>query len=496
MSSQSQHPDHPDEEDEEAIIGEGEADEEFEGDEDVPMDDADDDEFFALQNDSAAHFNHHKDSIFCIAQHPVHSSVVATGGGDDLAYIWDSTPLPPPVLPTSYETSPQAPPERQSLPPIARLEGHTDSVNAVTFTLPHGTFIATGGLDGQLRVWRDASAPASAPAQSWSFLSAVQEVEEVNWLAACPSPGHPNVVALGADDGSVWVYEINAESSESPLGIVQAFYLHTASCTAGCWTPDGRLLATVSEDGSLYVWDVWGDAGASGMLAGTGAQYVVGMTGEDERFRVEGGLYSVAISPGGALCAVGGADGMIRVVGLPRFTSESSAGAGARGEGAKSKAGGAKRATASSSAGQAGQILASLQAQEESVETITFSAPPLTIMAAGSVDGTIVLFDAAHNFAVRRKIEEAHDEEAVIQVQFVKAGPTGADGYLLTSCGNDGVVRRWDCRGGTTADGKGLVREWRGHRGGGDGGGVLGFVQRDGKIVTAGDDAVSLVFQE
>src|SRR5947207_9837716 len=143
---------------------------------------------------------------------------------------------------------------------------------------------------------------------------------------------------------------------------------------------------------------------------------------------------------------------MIRVVGLARFTS---------GGGVKSKAtGGAKHAATSPGTSQAGHILASLQAQEDSVETIAFSDPPLTLMAAGSVDGSIVLFDAAHNFVVRRKIEEAHDEEAVIQLQFVKAGPTGADGYLLTSCGNDGVVRRWDCRGGTTATGKGLIRKW------------------------------------
>jgi ribosome assembly protein SQT1 len=111
-------------------------------------------------------------------------------------------------------------------------------------------------------------------------------------------------------------------------------------------------------------------------------------------------------------------------------------------------------------------------------------------MAAGSVDGSIVLFDVAHRYAVRRKIEGAHEVEAVIKVEFVKAGPRGANGWILTSCGNDGVVRRWDCRGGTAAAAKGLMKELRGHRGGGDGGGILGFVQGpDGsRIVTAGDE--------
>lgn len=478
MSSHHQHSHHnlDEEDDSEGMLGRDEAEEEIEEDEDYPMD-YDEEEYINTQNDSVAHFDHHKDSIFCIAQHPVHHPIVATGGGDDLAYIWDSTPRPPPVLPPSYESDGGR--EREGIRPIVRLEAHTDSVNAIVFTLPGGEFICTGGLDGQLRVWADVS---RNEAQKWDFLSSVQEVEEINWLAPCPSAVHPNVVAFGADDGSVWVYNIDKENYDSPLGIVGAYHLHTASCTAGAWTPDGRFLATVSEDSSLYVWDVWGDAAAVGLLDTPGSQHSVGLTGEDERFRIDGGLYSVTISPGGGLCAVGGADGMIRIVSLLRFSQhQASRHQGNRGP--------------SVNAGQAGQILASLQAQEESIESLAFSDPPLTVLAAGSVDGSIVLFDAAHNFAIRRRIEDAHDDEAVIKVEFVKAGHGGADGWLLTSCGNDGVVRRWDCRGGIGANEKGLVQEWRGHRGGGEGGGVLGFVQSHGRIVTAGDDAVALVFQ-
>ena len=491
----------PEDEEEQVMMDGNEVEEEVQDDDDVAMDsdgeeddeEDDEDQVIALQNDSSAHFDGHKDSIFCIAQHPAITDIVATGGGDDTAYIWDSTPAPSPVLPSSYETTPQAV-ERRSIEPLAKLEGHTDSVNAIAFTLPKGEYVATAGLDGQLRVWRN----ARGDGQSWKLVASAQEVQEINWLAPCPDPAHSNAVAFGANDGSVWVYEIDASNTASPLSIVQAFYLHTTACTAGVWTPDGKLLATVSEDESLYVWDVWGEAAAAGFTS-QGVQHVVGLTGEDERFRVEGGLYSVAISPGGALCAVGGAGGMVRVVSLPRFGADSAV-AGAKGAGAKGKAGGAKlaggkSATGSASAGQAGQVLASLQSQAESVETIAFADPPLTLMAAGSVDGTIVLFDAAHRFAVRRKIEEAHEEEAVIRVEFVKAGKGGTNGWVLTSCGNDGVVRRWDCRGGTSQGNRGLIREWRGHRGGGEGGGVLGFVQKAGdRIITAGDDSVALVF--
>ncbi|KAH0417039.1 hypothetical protein KCU90_g13019, partial [Aureobasidium melanogenum] len=146
-------------------------------------------------------------------------------------------------------------------------------------------------------------------------------------------------------------------------------------------------------------------------------------------------------------------------------------------------------------AGQSGVILASLAAQSDGIETLSFAQPPLTLLAAGSVDGSIALFDVAHNFAIRRHIKDAHEEEAVIKVEFVNAGQ-GGNNWMLTSCGNDGVVRRWDVRGGTAAANGGLSGEWRGHRGGGEGGGVMGFVQGGGgrAIVTAGDDSVSLVF--
>ncbi|KAF2469478.1 WD40 repeat-like protein [Lindgomyces ingoldianus] len=482
--------------DDDAMLDQAEAGEEITDDGDAPMESEGEDgeveevnmEEIQLQNDSAAHFDGHKDSIFCIAQHPVHPEIIATGGGDEVGYVFDATP-------SQTSTGPQAtgqPQERESLKSLFKLEGHTDSINSITFTHPKGQYIVTAGLDGKLRTWQ--GEPAG---KRWKFLAEAQEVEEINWLSPSPSPDHPNVVALGANDGSVWVYQINAAEKSNPLQVLQAFYLHTETCTAGTWSPDGKLLATVSEDSSLYVWDVFGDAAAAGLAGMQGGQNVVGLTGLDERFKVDGGLYSVGIAPNGTFAVVGGPEGNIRVVGLPRI-GQAAPSTGSSGRGASSKDGGAKQAGSpkalTSSAGQAGQILASLQAGNDNVETISFTSAPLTLMAVGNVDGSITLFDTAHRFAVRRRIEGAHAdqeiEHAVVKVEFLK------NSALLTSCGYDGVVRRWDARGGTAAAAKGLVGEWKGHRGGGEGGGIMGFVQGDGPfVVTAGDDAVSLVFQ-
>ncbi|WEW56513.1 60S ribosomal subunit assembly or modification protein [Emydomyces testavorans] len=508
---------HPPEDAEDAFLDPAEAEEEIAQDEDHYMENASDEDEnleIDLQNDSVAHFDKHTESIFCIAQHPVHTSIVITGSGDDTAYIFDSTPTDDrPVLPSSYETAPQPRRERESLAPILQLDGHTDSVNAVCFTEPVGEYVLTAGLDGKLRVWRDTT--ASLMGTSWGFLVEMQEVEEINWLAVCPvskdgSEEKKNVVALGANDGSVWVYRVDKRETETPLYMLASFFQHTASCTAGAWTQDGHLLATVSEDGSFYVYDVFGAAAAAGIASSVSTQAVVGLTPQNQRFAVDGGLYSVSIAPSGAFAVVGGAEGHIKVVGLPRVSSDTN-----QTSKQKSKS---KGATAVPSAGSgAGQLLASLQAQSDGVETLSFSSPPLNLLAAGSVDGSIVLFDAAHRFAIRRHIRGAHGDSAVVKVDFVRenglstqqpAGPastTSGRPWLLTSVGMDGVVRRWDTRGGTAAASYGLLKEWRGHAGiteneeGEQSGGVLGFVHGDQggrRIVTAGDDGVALVFEE
>ncbi|KAJ8120542.1 hypothetical protein O1611_g10343 [Lasiodiplodia mahajangana] len=307
--------------------------EDIEGD--VAMDSDDDEPVeINLHNDSVAYFDAHKDSVFAIAQHPTQPTLIATGGsegeGDDApgkGYVFDTSPVVGrPVLPPSYNADPNASQQKSTeLQPLFTIEGHTDSINTLAFTLPRGEFLVSGGLDGRMRVYKlslDAHNKAS-----FAFVGEAAEVPEINWLAPCPVPttsqtGVANTIALGASDGSVWVYTIDPSDEASPLSIVQSYFLHTESCTAGAWSPDGKFLATVSEDSSLLVWDVWGEAAAKGLTNENG-QTVVSLNGSDQRFAVEDGLYSVAIDPKTSFVAVGGAGGAIKIVGLPRLGSDS-----------------------------------------------------------------------------------------------------------------------------------------------------------------------------
>ncbi|KAK8074433.1 hypothetical protein PG997_009096 [Apiospora hydei] len=462
-----------------------------EGDVAMDSDDGEEPEEIQMVNDSVAYFDAHKDSVFTIAQHPTLPSLIATGGsdgdGDDapgMGYVFDTSGVSGrPVLPSQLCDRPQLRYAKEHRThPLFALEGHTDSINAVAFTLPRGEFLVSAGLDGRLRAYQLAIDGHNKA--KLNFVGEAQEVPEINWVAPCPYAATPNTIALGGSDGSVWVYTIDASDKSNPLQIVQTYFMHTAACTAGAWSPDGLLLATVSEDSSLCVWDVWGEAAAKGLTNDNG-QTVVSLNGEDQRFEVEGGLYSVAIDPKSTLVAVGGAGGAIKIVGLPRLNNETAPQAqpqSSRQSKAKAKGGDAGSA-------QSGMILASLHTQGDGIETLSFS-PTQSLLAAGSVDGSIAVYDTAKSFAVRRHLREAHEEFSVVKVDFVKG-----DGWILTSCGMDGVVRRWDLRI-TGQNTSGLVKEWRGHRGDGEGGGVLGFVQGTGdRIVTAGDDGIVLVFE-
>ena len=166
MSSSEHH--HEEEEDipEDEILNPEDAEEEIPEDDDHPMEDDEAEEEFQFQNDSAAHFDTHTDSIFCIAQHPLLPSIVATGGGDDIGYIFDASLPDGPVLPSSYESNPQPKGEREGLKTIQKLDGHTDSVNAVAFTQPSGEYVVTAGLDGRLRAWR-----GDKTAYKWAFVA-------------------------------------------------------------------------------------------------------------------------------------------------------------------------------------------------------------------------------------------------------------------------------------------------------------------------------------
>lgn len=120
-------------------------DEDMDGDEeenDAEAEMEEGDDHVAREDTSILHFDAHKDSVFGLAAHPS-APVIVSGGQDDMAYLWDST------------TGEQ----------LSAFEGHSDTVVSAGFS-HDGQYIATGGMDGKIRVWKK----SGEGWKSWSFV--------------------------------------------------------------------------------------------------------------------------------------------------------------------------------------------------------------------------------------------------------------------------------------------------------------------------------------
>lgn len=108
------------------------------------------DEEIIVEDTSIQSFSQHSPkSVFAVAAHPS-APVAVSGGEDDAGYLWDTI---------TGEI-------------LQKLDGHTDSVVAVGFS-HDGGLVATGGMDGRIRVWK------KAEDKKWEFLIQLDGVDEV-----------------------------------------------------------------------------------------------------------------------------------------------------------------------------------------------------------------------------------------------------------------------------------------------------------------------------
>lgn len=426
-----------------------------------------------FQDSSIAAFYNHRDSIFTVSLHPRYPKVpiAFSGGADDKARLWDTR--------TGEE--------------LVILGGHEDSIVSGGFSAS-GEYIATGGLDGKVRIWKLHPSPSSSSAKDkeeaatfaprphddairnesdWGrceFVTNIDGPDEITWLAWHPKG---NVIAAGASDSTVWMWNI-------PLGnVMNVFSGHTGPVTCGRWTHDGKKLITASEDGTLLVWDPRNASALSKLQPG------------DARFNLESGITSMCISPDDKLIVLGGSAGAIRVVNLSNID-----------EGGAALVVGALQGHANGESIEGLEFVnllgnATGSTSQNATRTTTGASTTNNIISV-STDGKAIIWDLSNG---KVRCEAIHDE-AITTIALHGSGP------LFSTASADHTIKTWDARSGaclathqgfTDAVLDVVVGLDDGFTQGSETGGVGAYTNLEGskgwKIIGAGDEGVALVFR-
>lgn len=193
-------------------------DDAFVDNDDIPLVDTDTMETTSEKDDSIKKLEHHQGAVYSIAISPVNPLIIASGGGDDKAFLWNlSSPSPVPVA----------------------LDGHTDSVNKLAFN-HDGSLLASGGLDAVVKIW-DTKGDIGKILHSLDGPS--ESIECLTWHSKGP------VLFAGGGDGVGWMWDASKGK------IMNVFSGHSDAITQALFTPDGKNLVTSSNDCTIRFWE-------------------------------------------------------------------------------------------------------------------------------------------------------------------------------------------------------------------------------------------------
>lgn len=216
------------------------------------------------------------DAVYAVAYHPTDAGIIAFTG------------LNGEIIQSQWGGGTQAAPSRPA--------GHTTGPTYAVDFAADGDLLASGGEDNTLRIW-DYTSGAEQFSDATSFEAAVVDVAfynspAVDYVVAAGVEGRVilylyattgaepltvvnltdlattavavgaagDLLAVGTDVGNVWLSQVDVDVTANSYSVAAELVVplagHTDAITALAFNPDGTLLATASNDGSVRLWGV------------------------------------------------------------------------------------------------------------------------------------------------------------------------------------------------------------------------------------------------
>jgi len=231
---------------------------EAQGGEDMEEDEGENED---LPEDNSKHiFTKHEKAVFTCDAHPRFPGVYASGGEDDLAYVWQSGSEDTALFQTKFK----------------------DSVVFARYNRD-GALLALADMAGNVRVHRVVSQSEVQKDPVWEF-----ETSDVTWMEWHPGA---NVLFVTTDDGQLWMWKIPSGDSKIYTGSGE-------KAEGAVVMPDGKRVAVGYGDGSVRIFDLKSGDVAHALTDATTSHSpspVTAMTARDN------------------LLATGGSDGLVKI---------------------------------------------------------------------------------------------------------------------------------------------------------------------------------------
>ncbi len=312
----------------------------------------------------------YRGDVFELAFSPV-QSILATAGEDPAITLWDA------------ET-------RRAIG--HPLEGHTYLVASIAFSHA-GNLLASGSADKTVRIWDVATQlPVSQPFLGHSsFVSSVafSPDDQVVASASCAEITEQGLCSSG--EIRLWDVKSGQQQGAPLVG-------HTDLIRRVVFSPDGKILASSSDDHTILLWSL-----ATGRLLGDP------LVGHDLE------VYALAFSPDGKILASGGRDATVMLwdvangqrYGRPLVGHADTITSVAFSPDGKTLASSSADSTVRLWDVASGQPLASFTSHSEWVASVAFSHDGKTL-ASGGDDGSIILWDLDPESWQTRACEISH----------------------------------------------------------------------------------------